>query len=288
MRSRKWCFTVNNWVQADVDLLKKTGEDDSCVWMIYGKEKGEAGTRHLQGAIYFKSGKTMSATKKYVGAGAHLEIMKGSFSENKTYCSKENDFTETGVMPMDQQKKGEAEKIRWKTVFDHLESGGDIMEIEDKQILICHYNKLNVIRQKLQIKNTKRLDPDQKEMHWLHGEPGTGKTRAAMDEWPDAYLKGLNKWWDHYEGEETVIIDDVDEEFISKNFALFKQWADIYPFTAEVKGGTLKRIRPLRLVVTSNVSIAECFGLGRERDEKALERRFEQYEYVEGVETIYP
>lgn len=31
-----------------------------------------------------------------------------------------------------------------------------------------------------------------------------------------------------------------------------KQWADIYPFSAEVKGGTLQNIRPQRVFVTSN------------------------------------
>jgi len=38
-----------------------------------------------------------------------------------------------------------------------------------------------------------------------------------------------------------------------------KQWADIYPFQAEVKGGTLQNIRPQKIFITSNYTPEEIW-----------------------------
>ena len=36
--------------------------------------------------------------------------------------------------------------------------------------------------------------------HWIWGSTGTGKSKMARQNWPDAYLKDITKWWDHYAG----------------------------------------------------------------------------------------
>jgi len=51
----------------------------------------------------------------------------------------------------------------------------------------------------------------------------------------------------------------------------FKQWADKYPFPAEVKGGTIK-LRPQRIIVTSNYRIEECWV--KHQDYEPIKRRF--------------
>lgn len=44
------------------------------------------------------------------------------------------------------------------------------------------------------------------EYHW--GEPGTGKSRGVRTKYPDAFIKSNDIWWDGYQGEETVIIEE--------------------------------------------------------------------------------
>ena len=51
-----------------------------------------------------------------------------------------------------------------------------------------------------------------------------------------------------------------------------KIWADRYPFTAEVKGGSIAISPTFNLIVTSNYEPALCFHSATDVD--AIERRF--------------
>jgi hypothetical protein len=46
------------------------------------------------------------------------------------------------------------------------------------------------------------------EVHVLQGPTGTGKSKWAMDTYPDAYWKQRSQWWDGYMGHEVVILDE--------------------------------------------------------------------------------
>lgn len=96
-----------------------------------------------------------------------------------------------------------------------------------------------------------------KQAFWLWGPAGCGKsTEAYKDE--QIYDKSLNKWWDGYQGEENVVMDDVDETHACL-LSHFKRWADpLFNHPGEIKGGQVV-LNYKKLTVTSNHSIDEIW-----------------------------
>lgn len=76
-----------------------------------------------------------------------------------------------------------------------------------------------------------------------------GKSRWAFDKYPEAYVKvANNKWWDGYEGEKTVIVDEFNEQLFFNDFL---RWTDRYQCRVEPKGGMVQ-LQAERWVFTSN------------------------------------
>lgn len=93
IRSRGWCFTINNPTNSKEDVLKLF-EKAKCV--IIGKEKGEQGTEHFQGYVQYKNAISFNTVKKLIPT-AHIESAKGDPQQNYKYCSKDGDFIERGT-----------------------------------------------------------------------------------------------------------------------------------------------------------------------------------------------
>lgn len=105
---------------------------------------------------------------------------------------------------------------------------------------------------------------------WVWGLSGSGKTRAVRAAYPLAYTKPRNKWWDGYQGEEVVLVDDIDKFDVALG-GFLKHWADFMSFIGERKGTSLG-IRPKKLIVTSQYEIN---GIWQDDETvAALERRF--------------
>lgn len=272
-RTRAWCFTINNHTDAEEASVKHAMEQAR--YGVYGREVGESGTPHLQGYIYFSNPRRFQGVKNLLGDRVHLEAARGTPEQNRNYCTKDGDFYETGEIPLGQAERGNAggraEKRRWTDAFTAAKEG----RLDDipADILIRHYGSIKRIRSDWQ-----PLPEDEGTVTgvWFWGPPGTGKSHTARVEYPGAYIKNQNKWWDGYKGEDFVIIDDFDSNALGHHL---KIWADKYAFTAEVKGGSL-RIRPKKIVITSNYTPREIFGADRSMCEAIL-RRFYVREFNE-------
>lgn len=254
--------------------MQSIDEDVGCTYLTYGKEVGDAGNHHLQGFVYFKTLKSMKQVKKLMPR-AHLEKTKGTVDEAVDYCHKEDESPyEWGVKPASSRKKGQGEKRRWEEAWD-LAKAGDFESIAADIRIRC-YGTLKKIRADQDLQSKK---PDTEEtMLWYWGKPGTGKSRKAREDHPDAYLKACNKWWDGYEAgsRRVVLIEDFDIAHACLAHHL-KIWADRYDFNAEVKGSTM-RIRPSLIIVTSNYHPRDIWG-DNENSLNPILRRFKCIEF---------
>lgn len=267
-RSRAWCFTTNNYTSDDIAKTKAI----ECDYLIFGKEKGEEGTKHLQGYVYFSTLKSLRQLKKLLPR-SHLEITRGSSLSNIRYCSKEDPapFTK-GTPPATAQDKGRIEKERWNKIYTLAKE--DKLEDIPKKVLITHHSALTRIRDEA------RPTPDDLDHCtgiWIWGKSDTGKSTLAKKYAPNHYRKDLTKWWNFYDGEENVYIDDMDP-FHKSLGKQFKDWLGQDYFLAEVKNG-YRKIRPKLVVVTSQYPPEGIWD--DEETLAAIRRRCEIYHLTE-------
>jgi len=116
------------------------------------------------------------------------------------------------------------------------------------------------------------------------GPTGTGKSRRAWHEaGADAYIKNpLTKWWESYQGQTAVIIDEFRGIIDIANLLI---WFDRYPVFVEVKNGSAPLLAN-KFWVCSNLHPREWY---REIDDItycALERRLEIINMDEPWEPI--
>jgi len=258
--AKRWCYTLNN------PTSEPQVSEDLVNYHVYGEETGDSGTPHYQGFIIFKERMGMNTLKALIPR-AHYEVAKGKNSQAANYCKKDGKYTEIGTLPAEPNiKGGEANKQRYERAFKLAKSGE--LDSIDCDLLIKHYRTLKQVR----IDYVTELDPlDTTSGIWIYGDSGIGKSSYARKTYPSAYVKNCNKWWDGYQEEENVIIDDLDDSHAVLGHYL-KRWADHYAFTAETKGGSLY-IRPQKIIVTSQYRIEDIFKDGPTA--QALIRRFE-------------
>lgn len=269
-RSRNWCFTINNYTEEEVENLKEA----DIKYMIVGHEVGESGTPHLQGFCHFINAVRFATVVGVVGNRAHIQRARGNIEQNYVYCSKQGNFFEVGERPMSPKEKGEATKRRYEETWNAAREGDfDAIDYEHR---IRYYGTLKrIAADALLEQELENLDHLEK-MEWYYGESGTGKSLKARTDHPNAYLKMCNKWWDGYDNQDVVIIEDFDKAH-SVLCHHMKIWADIYPFLAEKKGTALK-IRPKKIIVTSNYHPNEIWTSGS--DLAPILRRFRVTEFL--------
>jgi len=256
-RSRGWCFTLNNYtVLQEEELLQIP-----CQYIVIGREVGASGTPHLQGFIYFSDAKTLKRMKKY-NTAMHLEKMRGTTDQAADYCIKDGAFQERGERPASQAVKGikGAEKIAdmWACAKAGKIELLPVSMVKTAEYVFAKYGP-------------KPIDREILDNVWIWGPTGCGKSRRVRDENPLFYSKPMSKWWDGYANEDVVVLDDFAPEHGKYLGYFLKIWADHYVFNAEVKGSML-RIRPKRVIITSQYPLHACFE--EEQTISALTRRF--------------
>lgn len=118
-QGKAFMFTINNYVQADLEVCESLGRDVRVQYYAWQEEIGAQGTPHIQGYVVFKGRMRLKPLKQLMPR-AHWENAYGTAEEATAYCTK----AETrkpgvqaqvgGVKPMSAQEKGRQEKERWE------------------------------------------------------------------------------------------------------------------------------------------------------------------------------
>lgn len=250
-------------------------------YYVYGIETGAGGLPHLQFMVCFKKPHRLSAVKKLFPTQAHWEVKsaKSTMQDASNYCKKGDQtheewvewkeagpnfgsnaqFHEFGTLPLDQKTAGL--KVIQDLYQDTVEKAkiGDIENINAEHKL-RYYSAIKKIQHD-EKKMPENLDWSEGNMpnYWIHGPTGTGKSYKARKMLGNNFYpkNAANKWWDKYNGEENVLIEDMDKSHSYQGYYL-KIWSDKYAFSVEVKNSG-DYIRPKVIIVTSNYRIQEVF-----------------------------
>lgn len=248
-RSRSFCVTINNPTEHPDTVEQWRAEAATASYAIEGAEVGESGTPHLQCYIHYSNARSLRSIISVI-SGAHVELARGNAQSNIEYCSKDGTFTEYGTRPARTVSVGQMNQARWTEVKEAAKRGD--MEAIPADIYVRHYGALKAIaKDHMQ----PVADLDKPCGLWLTGESGAGKSFGVRQKFgaTAVYNKPVNDWWDGYQGQEVVLIEDIDPFNVSIGGSL-KRWGDSYAFIASIKGSAM-RIRPKWIIVTSQYHI---------------------------------
>lgn len=232
-RARHTCWTLNNWTETELRALREYAQVESR-YICWSQEVGAEGTPHLQGYTAWDNPRSLDKFKNSISSRLHYEpYTKGTAQQNRAYCLgmvekkgfKENPtFEEIGEIPE------QGTRTDWTTALNHLDNGSDIPSVvaQQPQLLpsiraLERYKQLSLRPQNRDVK-----------VIILIGEPGTGKSRWAYDNYPDLYTKPDGQWYDGYTGQKTILLDDYYGEI---PYSQFLKVLDRYPLQLPVKGG---------------------------------------------------
>lgn len=204
--ARRWVFTTNNPVDEDAPQL-----EDDFRYIVWQAERGEEGTMHLQGFFLLKKRKTLTALKKVSWlTHSHLELARGSDAECINYCKKEETRIdgpwELGEVPEEKKKKlAECAKL--------IREGTKVQQLKEEfdTVRILHTKNLMLFQGQIRAAKVPRWRDVRTLVLW--GETGLGKTRFAYENYALEEIYKLTEpegklWWDGYDGQPVLLIDD--------------------------------------------------------------------------------
>jgi len=101
-QSTRWCFTLNNPSAEDEARFAEYGDSlqrYGLRYLIYGREVGDSGTRHLQGFFIANSRLRLRSVRHLFGERGHYECARATSDRAADYCRKDGDFSEFGSIP---------------------------------------------------------------------------------------------------------------------------------------------------------------------------------------------
>lgn len=247
-QDRHFCFTINNWTEEELNQLKEI-ELKKIKYIIVGEEIAPTtGTPHLQCFITWASVKTESACKKRLPKRAYVRFMYDYSTPTACaeYCKKQKVIYEEGCFPRQGQRNDLVNVVK------EVKLGKSVKQMTDDNV-IKNYQGLKYAQELKKIYEPKRdWKPD---VIWWWGEAGTGKSwraRQLLIEQGGADnfypQRNTNQWWEGYDGEEYILIDDIRGSF--STFNDFIKLIDRYEYRVQTKGSSRQFLAKV-IIITS-------------------------------------
>lgn len=266
--ARNCCFTLHDWTQSD--LKEMEGKKWTSSYTIYGKEIcPKTGRPHLQGYVEWRSSKEFTVMHKFFKGRGHWEARyKESTAEKAAeYCRKDKDFTEWGEISQ-QGKRTDIEET-----MELVRNGATELEVFEAMPAVAFKYPKALERYRLLVDKSKSKGFKKRDVRCYWGKTGTGKTRKAMEEFPDAFMVSMGVtgfWWTGYDGESCVVMDE-----FRGNIPLCQllRMLDGYAVQVGVHGGS-RYLNAETIIITSNVPIRDWYPNADAESMAALDRRF--------------
>lgn len=272
-RSKRWCFTLNNWTEESyqqiVAMIQDTEEETEVservegvtsasviglkilTYLIIGKEIGDSGTEHLQGYLELKERMVGGKLRKLLPKGMSLQAAKGTAEENMTYCAKDGEPLVLGT-PMKQGARTDLEAIRIS-----IESGVTEKDLASRNFKhwVRYHSAFTKYRQ--MIIEVKRDWMPEIFIYW--GATGLGKTRKVYDDEKGEDIwtwNGNHTFYQGYDMHDVALFDDFYGEI---NLPYILKLTDRYPMIVNIKNGRCNW-QPKKIYFTSNVNPRDWSG----------------------------
>lgn len=219
--AKTWCFTVNNYTEEDVKWVMELEVNKITV----SSEVGVCGTPHLQGAVSFKRAYRLSGVKKLHGT-AHWEPAKAGQDFN--YCKKVG-----SVLIRDEDYRRPGKRTDLEEVRELLDEGATLLQAMKKART---YGSVQFAEKYLKLIQQPLPPNTHIDVFWYYGNTGTGKTRRVLEQ-VKPYIPVSFKWWDGYQGQEAVLLDDLRPDWCKPAELLRLLDPYRYEYKVEVKGG---------------------------------------------------
>jgi len=249
--SEHWVFTINNPAE---DASPVVGWPQ-VVYGVWQLERGENGTPHFQGYVIFATRKRLTWIKEHCDATAHWEPRKGTHQQAKAYCMKDESRVDGPWEHGDEPHKAQGKRNDLLALKRKLDEGvGEAAIAADSEMFAVWAKYWKVIGRYRMLKSmNERRWHTFCQVYW--GPPGVGKSSRALEEaGPGAYWLprpsgvGQTIWWDGYEGQEVVVIDEF-YGWIMRD--MMQRLCDRYPLLVQTKGGTTPFLAK-KIIITSN------------------------------------
>lgn len=259
-----------------MDMLAKDNLDKLDVsYFVMGEETcPTSGKLHIQGYAQLANKKRIQTISKVMGC--HTEIPRSTATVNINYCKgicekkQPNKVVhEWGTPKIEKVSRDKVDReSQVREVLNYAKAGElDRVAEEFPLIYLQHHRTLRTIEaESLQpVSSLERLGV------WIYSsETGTGKSRSVQANFPDAHWHLGDQWMDGYNGQKTIVYDDVDETNSKPLLRQLKRVCDIYPVRIGVKGSTVT-LQHRTTIVTSNYTPYELWST---KDARAISRRF--------------